>query len=235
MTNRYTVGLIRVVTINDEELLNRHGRIIESAFPELKVISRCIEDQPKGIYDEKTENEAKPKILRLAKEFEKEGVDAIIISCAADPAVSEARKLVSVPVIGAGSAVASLALAYSSRVGVLNLTEETPKVMREILGRNLIAEDHPVGVSNTLDLLTESGKNEAVKAAKRLKDKGAEVIALGCTGYSTIMIAPVLEKEIGIPVIDPVIAAGAVALHAIKRSKAWIGLGKGSGGGYHEN
>ncbi|MFA4646686.1 AroM family protein [Pyrococcus kukulkanii] len=218
---KYTVGLIRVLTIQDEELLNIHGKLIEKAFPELKIVSRCIEEQPKGIYDEKTENEAKPKILRLAKEFEEEGVDAIIISCAADPAVEEARKLVSVPVIGAGSSASALALAYGRKVGVLNLTEETPKVIKEVLGDNLIAEDHPKGVSNTLDLMTEWGRKEAIEAAKRLKEEGVDVIVLGCTGMSTIMIAPVLEKKVGIPVIDPVIAAGAVTLHALRGLDVW--------------
>ncbi|MCD6188574.1 MAG: AroM family protein [Thermococcus sp.] len=218
---KYTIGLIRVLTVQDEDLLSRHGKIIEEAFPELKVISRCIENQPKGIYDKKTEEEAKPKILRLVKEFENEGVDAIIISCAADPAVEEAKKLVSVPVIGAGSSASALALAYGRKIGVLNLTEETPKVIREVLANNLIAEDHPDGVSNTLDLMTDWGRKEAINAAKRLKEKGVEVIVLGCTGMSTIMIAPNLEKEVGIPIIDPVIAAGAVALHSLRRLDTW--------------
>lgn len=218
-----------MLTIQDEELLNRHGKIIEKAFPELKVISRCIENQPKGIYDEKTEEEAKPKILRLVKEFESDGVDAIIISCAADPAVEEARKLVSIPVIGAGSAASALALAYGRKIGVLNLTEETPRVIKEILGKNLVAEDHPNEVTNTLDLMTDWGREEAIRAAKRLKEKGTEVIVLGCTGMSTIMIAPILEEEVGISVIDPVIAAGAVALHSLRRVEAWGDLNENKG------
>ncbi|WP_175059170.1 aspartate/glutamate racemase family protein [Thermococcus sp. 2319x1] len=225
----YAIGLIRVLTIQDEELLNAHGKIIEEAFPELKVVSKCIENQPKGIYDEKTEEEAKPKILRLVKEFEKEGVDAVIISCVADPAVEEAKRVVSIPVVGAGSAASALALTYGRKIGVLNLTEETPGVIRGILGNNLIAEDHPNGVANTLDLMTEWGKQEAIKAAKRLKEKGAEVIVLGCTGMSTIMIAPVLEKEVGIPVIDPVIAAGAVTLYALRRLDVWGNLNEDKG------
>lgn len=219
--DKYTVGLIRVLTITNEELLNVHGRIIEGTYPELKVISKCISDQPRGIYDSTTEKIAKPKIIELAKEFEREGVDAIIISCAADPGVKEVRKEVSVPVIGAGSAASSLALAYGEKVGVLNLTKETPVVIRKILGDHLVAEDHPKGVMNTLDLMTELGKNAAITAAKRLKEKGVDVILLGCTGMSTIKIAPILEERIGIPIIDPVIAAGTVTLHSLKGLNIW--------------
>ena len=43
---KYTVGLIRVLTVQDKELLNTHGKIIEKAFPELKIVSKCIENQP---------------------------------------------------------------------------------------------------------------------------------------------------------------------------------------------
>ncbi|AEC51409.1 hydantoin racemase [Pyrococcus sp. NA2] len=215
----YTIGLIRVLTIDDERLLNLHGELIEKAFPELKVISACIEDQPFGIYDEESERIAKPKILRLAKEFEKRGVDAIIISCAADPAVEEARREVSIPVVGAGSAVASLALAQGRKVGVLNLTEKTPKVIKEVLGDHLIAEEHPEGVKNTLDLMEK--KTEIVEAARRLKERGVEVIVLGCTGMSTIKIAPILEDAVKIPVIDPVLASGAVVLNILRGRDVW--------------
>ena len=226
---KYTIGLIRVLTLNNEELLNLHGRLIEKAFPELRVVSKCIEDQPHGIYDQQSEEIAKPKILRLAKEFEEMGVDAVIISCAADPAVKEARREIHVPVIGAGSAVASLALTQGRKVGVLNLTEETPEVIKEILGGNLVAEEHPKGVRNTLNLMTEEGKAAAIEAAKRLKEKGAEVIALGCTGMSTIKIAPVLEDAVGIPVIDPELASGAVALYLLRSKDIWRELNEDKG------
>ncbi|MCS7233551.1 MAG: aspartate/glutamate racemase family protein [Synergistetes bacterium] len=215
--NRHRVGLIRVLTIENEELLNAHGRMIEKAFPELKVISKCIEDQPNGIYDEETERIAKPKILRLIREFEeKESVEAIIISCAADPAVEEARETSKIPVIGAGSSSAAMALALGKKVGVLNLTEKTPKVFKSILKENLVAEDSPEGVKNTLDLLTDWGKEKALEAAIRLKERGSQVIAFACTGYSTIELAPLLEKEIKIPIVDAVLASGAVTLYALK-------------------
>ena len=36
----YKVGLIRVLTTEDEELLQLHGKLIESYFPMLQVVSR---------------------------------------------------------------------------------------------------------------------------------------------------------------------------------------------------
>ena len=209
--------MIRVVTLKDEELLNLHGKIIESAFPELRVISRCIEDQPKGIYDRESEEIAKPKILKLAREFEREGVDAVIVSCAADPAVREARRELKIPVIGAGSAAASLALAYGERVGVLNLTEGTPEVIKRILGPHLVVEERPEGVENTLDLMTERGRRAVERALRNLLKHDVDVIVLACTGYSTIGFAKVAKEITGVPVVDPVVAAGAVTLSILKQ------------------
>lgn len=222
----YTVGLVRVITVEDEEALNLHGRIIESAFPELRVVSRCIEDQPRGIYDRESEERAKPKILRLVRGFEREGVDAVIVSCAADPAVREARREVRIPVVGAGSAAASLALAYGERVGVLNLTEETPEVVRRILGPHLVAEAKPEGVRYTTDLLTDWGRVAAERALRELLKRDVDVVVLACTGYSTIGFARVAQEVAGVPVIDPVLAAGAATLHILKSGRAAPGVAR---------
>ena len=51
--------------------------------------SRCIPDQPEGVHDETSETVAIPKIRKLAKEFEKQGVDGVIISCCGDPGLCE--------------------------------------------------------------------------------------------------------------------------------------------------
>ena len=68
-----------------------------------------------------------------------------------------------------------------------------------------------------LHLLKEEGKRNAFKAAANMKAKGADVIALACTGFSTIGIAPELETTVGIPVIDAVEAAGLVAEFLVKK------------------
>jgi Asp/Glu/hydantoin racemase len=39
------------------------------------VVSRCIPDQPEGIHDGETERIAVPKVLALAKEMEREGME----------------------------------------------------------------------------------------------------------------------------------------------------------------
>ena len=82
----------------------------------------------------------------------------------------------------------------------------------------LVAVGRPEGVNSTLDLMTPEGRESCFRKARELKEMGAEVIALGCTGLATIGIARDLEKDLGIPVIDPVLAEGLFAyFEAVRR------------------
>lgn len=202
------VGLIRVLTTEDGELLKLHGDIIEKNFP-LKVESRCIADQYTGIHSSETYDKAIPKILRLGKEFEQEGKDGIIISCAADPGLSDLRKQLKIPVVGAGSAAASLALGFSSKIGVLNLTEDTPESIKSILGFNLIA-DIQVNAANTLELMAPNGLEDTLNSSLKLQKDGVDTIILACTGMSTIKAAEKIQEATGLLAIDPVLAEGLI-------------------------
>jgi allantoin racemase len=208
------LGIIRVLTTRDEGLLNAHGRLIENHFPQFETLSRCIPDQPEGIHDDRTKEIAVSKVVKLGREMEKEDLKALVISCADDPGLDELREIVRIPVIGAGSAAASLAISLGDRIGVLTLTEGTPEAVRKILGRSLLAEAKPEGVTTTLDLLKEERRAQLISTAKELKRKGADVILLSCTGYATIGIAQELKKTLGIPVVDPVLASGMAAWYA---------------------
>jgi Asp/Glu/hydantoin racemase len=213
------IGLIRVITLNDEEKLNKHGRLIEKYFPDLEVLSKSIPDQPFGIYDDETEKLAIPKILRLGKRLEQEDkVNLVIMSCAADPGVKELRKCLSIPVFGAGSAVASLALSYGERIGVIGISEELPPVMKEIFSNHNVYYKRPAKVNSTLDLFTKDIQESAFDVAKELEKARCNVIALACTGFSSIGIAKELEKFIGIPVLDPVMAVGLIAHYYILKN-----------------
>ncbi|MFQ3619695.1 MAG: aspartate/glutamate racemase family protein [Spirochaetales bacterium] len=217
----YTIGLIRVVSFTNPELIEKHGTHLQQAFPTFRVISKCIPDQPEGIFDYESEARAVPKIVSLGKQLAaEEGVDALIVSCAADPAVAELREELPIPIIGAGSAAASLALAYTSRVGTLGITEATPLAMKKILGPYLVGELKPEGIKTTLDLMKPAGKEKVITAGKKLlAESNSRVLALACTGMSTIGIAQELEEALGIPVIDPVLASGYCAWFYVSRKR----------------
>lgn len=143
--------------------------------------------------------------------MEQEGSTLLVISCAADPAIDELRNAVSIPVIGAGSAAALTALAIGEPVGVLGITETVPQVVKNLLGKLLVGNIRPEGVTNTTDLLTPTGRQKGLEAARLLVDQGAKVILFACTGFSTIGLADLLRDELNVPIIDAVESEGMFA------------------------
>ena len=204
------IGVIRVLTSDDEAAVATHGRVIEERYG-LPTVSRCIPDQPHGIHDDASEARAEPKIVALAQELAGAGARALIISCAADPALQKTRQAVGIPVIGAGSAAAAVALGLGRRVGVLGIRDEAPPAVRAVLGDHFTASARPRGVHRTTDLLAPEGPAAVLEAAAGLVESGADTLLLACTGLNTIGVRPLLERRLGVPVVDPVLAAGLLA------------------------
>lgn len=217
------IGVIRVLSLSDQEKLNSHGRLIQDFIddPELTVVSRCIEGHPQGLWNDEEVRKAVPKIVRLGQEMERQDqVGALLISCVADPGLAELRKAVTLPVIGAGSASAGVARSLGRPVGTLGITDAILAPIVEVLGDQLIGWDKPESVKTTVDLASKIGQEEIAAAGERLIAAGAEVILLACTGFSTLRIAPALKERLDIPVVDPVLAAGLVATAALSPALA---------------
>lgn len=211
---KYKVGLIRVLTTEDEELLLSHGRLIMLKFPEVEVITKCIPNQYDGINCKELYDLAVPKIVEIAKSFE--DVDMIIISCADDPGLEEVREVVTdIPVIGCGETGLGVSLMYGRKIGLLSITKSLPRAYQKIADQIILGK--PDNVNSTRDLMIKEGRDNMLKVAKELKEKGAEVIALGCTGLVTIGIEEDIEKVTGLRVINPVLVAGMLASYESKR------------------
>ncbi|MFI1851152.1 aspartate/glutamate racemase family protein [Streptomyces sp. NPDC020480] len=204
------IGVIRVLTSDDASTVAAHGRVIEERYG-IPAVSRCIPGQPHGIHDDESERRAEPKIVALARELAADGAGTLVISCAADPALERTREAVDVPVIGAGSAAAAVALGLGSRVGVLGIRDEAPPAVRAVLGERFAGEERPRGVHRTTDLQAPEGPAAVLEAAARLVEARADTLLLACTGLNTIGIRPLLEDRLGVPVVDPVLAAGLMA------------------------
>ena len=136
----YKVGVIRVLTTEDETVLNRHGKLLERYYPMFQVTSRCIPEQFEGVHDEETERQSIPKVVALAEEMYREGFDAVIVSCAGDPGVEEARKLLPIPLVGAGESVATLSLFFGERPAVLGILDAAPKAYRRLFGDKMVSD-----------------------------------------------------------------------------------------------
>ncbi|MCG8500940.1 MAG: aspartate/glutamate racemase family protein [Firmicutes bacterium] len=209
--NKYKIGVLRVLTTDDQKALNLHGRLLEKYFPQFRTETRCIPEQYDGIYDEQTLKLAEPKIIRLATAWAG-SIDGLIISCAGDPAVAQLKKMLSIPVTGAGTATAAYSLNFGDKIGIIGIEEKAPANYNCILGDKAVNYIRPEGVNTTKDLQTRQGQQAVIKAGMQLKEQGAQAIALACTGMSTAGIAALLQEKISIPVVDPVLAEGIVML-----------------------
>ena len=171
MNKKFKVGLIRVLTTEDEEVLQSHGKQIMEYFPELEVVTKCIPDQYEGIHSPELGEIALPKIVETARSFT--DVDMIIVSCADDPGVAEIRKVLpDIPVTGGGETTVALALKYGSRIGVLGITDYAPQAYMRMIPDQMIL-GRPEGVHSTLDLMTPEGKASVLKLGMKLKEQSA--------------------------------------------------------------
>lgn len=200
------LGIIRVLTHDDRHFVEEHGRLIATEYG-IASLSRCIADQRSGIFDAASEALAVPKIVALGQTLAAEGCSALFLSCAADPGLAQLRAAVSVPVISAGSASASVAAMLKRPVAVMGIGAQPPAPFRALLGED-VRYARPEGVFNTTDLLTPEGRAQALACADQLYQQGAEVIAFSCTGFSTIALADAIRSQLGKIAVDAVSAAG---------------------------
>ena len=207
------LGIIRVLTTSDDRVLQEHARILETRYG-LQSLTRCIADQPNGIFDAASEAMAVPKIVQLGRELVDAGCGALFLSCAADPGLALLRAAVPVPVISAGSAAARVAEHLALPVAVLGIGAEAPAPFRTLLGQD-VPYARPEGVTQTTDLLKPEGRARALACVERLLANGARVIAFSCTGFSTIGLAPYLRERLGCVVVDAVDASGMFAVEML--------------------
>jgi len=202
-----SVGLIRVISLKSREEQETHARLMMRSYPSLKVFTEAIEGFPHGLYNDEIVAKAIPAILQAAEKLVPQ-VDALAVSCAEDPGVDELRKRYQIPVIGAGSALGWACQTLGKKVGLLTITESLPGPLQTIFADRSAVWRQVKGVGKTTDL--QDAREAIVETACILIEHGCEVIALGCTGFSTVGAAGFLAEQLGVPVLDPVLAMGSM-------------------------
>lgn len=151
-------------------------------------------------------------ILHLIKRAEKDGYDAAIPGCFYDPGLRESREIterivVTAPALASMLIAATLGHRFSIIVG---RKKWIPKMHENVVNYGLkerLASFESVDL-NVEDFQRDKKETERrlAEAAKRaVEEKRAEVIILGC-GYQ-FGFYQVLQKKLGVPVIDAVVAA----------------------------
>jgi Asp/Glu/hydantoin racemase len=123
-----------------------------------------------------------------------DGADAVMVACSGDTAVSEARSLVRIPVVGPMEATMGLACSYGWRFGILTVEDRTwASWMEQAVHANGLG-DRYAGLRRlhtpTKRVFTEGFedpsfvRDDMQARARELVDAGADAIVIGSAGLS---------------------------------------------------
>lgn len=153
-----------------------------------------------------------PDLVNLIREADERGFDAAIIGCFFDTGLQDAREIARHLVV-VGPCEASVHIA-STLCDQFSILVGSPKATAQIR-KNLrhYGMEHRVASFRSVDLAVNEYHQKETVAAQRLLDvaqqavarDGAEAIILGCT--ATYGLWREMQRELGVPVIDPMVAA----------------------------
>lgn len=155
---------------------------------------------------------AAPEVVQLAADGQNAGFDAVVLYCFSDPVIDACREALRIPVIGGAQASCLAALNVCRSFGVI-LADEARLPEKKLFLRTLgvsperigqIAAVNLNGISPWADRETTFKKLLAC-GQKMMRETHTEAIVLGCLSF--LGLAEPLSRVLGIPVIDPAVAA----------------------------
>ena len=165
---------------------------------------------------------AAPEIVQLAADGQNASFDAVVLYCFSDPVIDACREALRIPVIGGAQASCLAALNVCRSFGVILADEarlpekklflHTLGVSPERIGQ--IAAVNLNGISPWADRETTFKKLLAC-GQKMMRETHTEAIVLGCLSF--LGLAEPLSRVLGIPVIDPAVAAVTTAESIVRQ------------------
>ncbi len=198
--------------LGPEELVRREAFLRQASFGGTEAVVRETENGPASVESSAEEYLSVPGILEAAPRLESEGFDAMIIGCFGDPGLAPARELVDIPVIGPGQASALAAAQLGQRFAIITVVEEVvPAIRRQMRGyglEGLLADIRAVDIP----VLELRERTDEVLGALELEAHaalraGADTLVLGCMTMGFLDVARSLGERLGVPVVNPVLAA----------------------------
>lgn len=165
---------------------------------------------------------AAPEIVQLAADGQNAGFDAIVLYCFSDPVIDACREALRIPVIGGAQASCLAALNVCRSFGII-LADEARLSEKKLFLRTLgvsperigqIAAVNLNGISPWADRETTFKKLLAC-GQKMMRETHTEAIVLGCLSF--LGLAEPLSRVLGIPVIDPAVAAVTTAESIVRQ------------------
>lgn len=167
-------------------------------------------------------------IIRATRAAAREGFDALAIGCFYDTALHDAREvsgdmIVTAPCVASCEIAASLANRFGIIVGRRKWVHQMASTVREHGHEHRLAGFYHVelGVTEFQADHAETGRRLIEAGRRAVEEDFAEALILGCT--MEIGFYRDVEERLGVPVIDPSIAALKRAEYAavLKRQCGW--------------
>jgi len=189
---------------------------VAAARPDAEISVVGLDRGPASLESDYEDALAVPDILAKVRDAEAEGMNAVIIDCMADPGLSPARELASIPVVGPAQAAMHLAAILAHRFSVITVLErDIPLIDRlaRLYGlESKLASARPVNIpvlelGKDRERLVEALAEQSVRA---VTEDGAHIIVFGCTGMRGLarqVEQALAERGYPVPVIDPGLAA----------------------------
>lgn len=164
---------------------------------------------PESIEDLCDDAYAAQATLEEVVRAEQDDADGVIIYCFGDPALRASKTAVSIPVIGLAEASAHLASILGPRFGIISVGPPQAGLVDMDNLRVYELAHKCVGSSTigvpVLELSRGDELERVVQVGRRLIEKGASVLVLGCGGL--LDVAEAASAELAVPVILPAAAA----------------------------
>lgn len=203
---------IKTIMCNSsKEFYDAHaGRRLAMSTDEVQLVVVNIPHGPDSMESAYDEAIAAPYILQQVVSAETEGCDAVVIDCAADPALRAAREISELPVVSAGEASYHAAMMVAGKFSVITVLPTTANEISDHLKMYGFSSRVASVRSANIPVLALEDEQEAEEhlyaaARKAIDEDGAQAIVLGCTGMMAMRDS--LEKRLGVPVIEPYLAA----------------------------
>lgn len=147
--------------------------------------------------------------IKVVIEAEKEGYDAVILACAGDPGLFAIREAVSIPVVAPGTTARHVCSLISHKFTLLTtgkrgavktlLEHEQPQG----LGRWVSTRSIGLGVVEVRQKKEEAFKATLREAKAAMAEDGSDAFTYGCMSMAFSDFDKKLEKELGVPFVNP--------------------------------
>jgi Asp/Glu/hydantoin racemase len=177
-----------------------------------------LHEGPPGIQSQRDVDGIVGPLLKQAASLQSEAA-AFVVACFSDPGLHALREQSARPVLGIAECGVLTALTLGQRFGVIAiLPTSIPRHLRYfgamgVLDRFAADLSIGLGVSELSDGSRTLGR--MIDVGRTLRDThGADVLVMGCAGMARFR--ETLERELGIPVVEPTQAAVTMAVGRVR-------------------